>query len=89
MDESRLEAVWLSQGRKATEPPDPAYPDGITIDAAPGMPGCPIELPYPAECVGAWLITCPVCRLRVLITAAGRPDDPRSVRLPCRLMGAS
>jgi hypothetical protein len=32
---------------------------------------------------GVWVVACHTCGLRVGITAAGRPDDPRTVRLAC------
>ncbi len=78
-----LTAEWLSEGRAPTHPPNPRYPRGVVVDLAGEAIGCTIALRYPAECVGSWLIECPACGLRVLVTAAGRVDDPRSVRLAC------
>jgi len=70
---------------KAREAPDPAYPHGIAIDAARGRTSCTAELPYPAPECGYYLIECQMCYLRVAITAAGRPDDPISATLPCKI----
>lgn len=75
---------FLSHNRKARCAPNPEYPDGIDIDNG-ERPACRVELPYPAECCGAWVVDCSTCGVRVGITAAGRPDDPRSVMLPCRI----
>lgn len=64
--------------------PDPAYPNGKDVDLSEGGATCATGIPYPAEERGVWLVECTRCGLRVGITAAGRPDDPRSARLPCR-----
>lgn len=40
--------------------------------------------PYPAPRCGSFVIECDVCGLRAIVTTAGRRDDPRSVRLPCK-----
>lgn len=61
--------------------PNPAYPDGINVRLAEN--GCLITLPYPAPECGHFEAQCKVCRRRIAITAAGRADDPRSVRVPC------
>ena len=75
---------WHDAGREPQCPPDPRYPDGIDIDGiAPGQDACKTDLPYPAKRCGAFIVTCAVCGIRVGITTAGRPDDPRSVRVPC------
>ena len=66
-------------------PPDPAYPTGIDVQAAaPDMPSCKADLPYPAPERLVWSVRCNRCGYHSLITAAGRPDDPRSVTLPCK-----
>lgn len=85
--ESGMHVEWLSDGRKAKCAPDPAYPNGMDVDAAEGRAGCTTSLPYPAPACGMWFITCPVCGHTALVTAAGRPDDPRSVRVPCKVQG--
>lgn len=75
--------TWLSRNRKAQVPPNPNYPDGIDIDSG-RRPACRVELPYPAECVGLHYVACNDCKSNMMITAAGRPDDPKSVMLPCK-----
>lgn len=84
--------AFVPSGRGAARcPSNPAYPDGVALDAA-GLDApawCVVELPYPAAECGYWLITCRLCGLQVAATAAGRRDDPRSVRLPCSMALAS
>lgn len=49
---------------------------------------CVAALPYPTghENVGTWAIRCLTCGLVTMVTAASRPDDPRSVRVDCKVM---
>ncbi len=84
-----MKIEWLSHGKKATQPPNPAYPLGIDVVVNKG-PGdtCKVALPYPAPAIGMHVVECPTCGSRAVITAAGRPDDPRSVTMPCRSEGA-
>lgn len=79
-----LKTRFISQGRKADTPANPAFPDGINVNMC-GIARecCSTELPYPAECVGSWHITCDACTISVLITAAGRRDDPRWLYVAC------
>lgn len=85
-----LTATFHSYGRKATCEPDPAYPDGMVVDvASEGQSACSVELTYPAPEVGVWLLECSICGLSAVITAAGRVDDPKSVRAPCKIQGAA
>jgi len=78
--------TFFPSGRgKAQCPPDPNYPEGIPLDVSQGRPSCLVTLPYPAPECGLWIVTCRKCLTSVAITAAGRPDDPTSVRIPCRL----
>jgi len=76
---------WPSGRGKAQCPPDPRWPNGIALDAHGDDQGptCLVALPYPAPECGAHLIECALCGTKVAITAAGRPDDPVSVRLLC------
>lgn len=80
---------WLDRGSPPKVAPNPAYPDGIPlVDLSNGAKHtCRVELPYPTghKNVGTWLIECEVCRLRVGITAASRPDDARAALLPCKI----
>ena len=82
-------ANFISAGRKARCAPDPAYPSGIRVDAAGDKPGCEVQLTYPAPCVGQWMIRCSICDASVIVTAAGRPDDPHTVKIPCNLKGSA
>ncbi len=69
---------------KARCKPNPEYPNGIALDAsAPDSLTCSVELPYPAPECGWWEVRCRECTASVAITAAGRPDDPVSVRISC------
>jgi len=69
---------------KAQCPPNPAYPEGMDVDASiAGRESCRVDLPYPAPECGTWTITCLHCPFRLIVTAAGRPDDPRTVTVPC------
>jgi hypothetical protein len=78
---------------KAQCDPDPAYPNGIAIDASNPVvgqgphvfkPTCTVPLPYPAPERGDWIVRCQQCPMSVYVTAAGRPDDPISVTMSCR-----
>jgi hypothetical protein len=41
--------------------------------------------PYPTPRCGKFMVKCDVCGEMVIVTTAGRRDDPRSVRLPCKV----
>jgi hypothetical protein len=76
---------WIDSGREPKVAPNPAYPHGIDLDMSKGRnPSCLIELPYPAKRVGYYAIKCNNCGWTGVITTAGRPDDPRSVRVLCK-----
>jgi hypothetical protein len=88
MIDVRIKVRWASRGGKARSPANPAYPDGVVADLTAGQKlHCPVPLPYPAKEVGTWLISCETCGYTAAVTAAGRRDDPREARLPCRLIG--
>jgi hypothetical protein len=75
---------WLDAGREPQSAPDPKYPAGIDLDVSKGRtPACTVILPYPAKRCGHYEIVCSECKFSAAITTAGRPDDPRSVKLPC------
>lgn len=80
-----LRAEWYDAGRETICAPDPAYPDGIDLDLSRGHQSCTMKLAYPAKRCGYYFVTCPTCGADALITTAGRPDDPRSVKLRCKL----
>lgn len=85
---STITVQFLSNGRKAQCAPDPAHPEGIDIDLTDGEPVCcRAKLPYPAECCGVLVVRCRTCGYSAAITTAGRTDDPRTVKLPCKLGG--
>jgi hypothetical protein len=74
---------WIDRGRDPQCAPDPAFPDGKDIDASHGRPSCKADLPCPAPRCGLYYVECLKCGANAMITTAGRPDDPRSVKLPC------
>lgn len=83
------DVTWIDHHREPVYKPDPRYPDGIDLDLTVrlGASGgsCKVALPYPTPRCGLYLIVCSVCGLRVGVTTAGRPDDPRSVLIPCKV----
>lgn len=78
---------FRSNGRgRAQCAPNPKYPNGIDIDAtSPGDRSCLVSLPYPAPECGLVVVECFHCDMNIALTAAGRVDDPRSIRIPCRV----
>jgi len=80
-----LSVHWVDRGVEPKCPPDPRFPYGMDINGAQkGERSCFTKLPYPARRCGYYLVGCDACEQTVMITTAGRPDDPRSVRIPCR-----
>lgn len=80
-----IKVEFLSHNRKAVCAPNPDYPEGMDVDLTePQATACQTAIPYPAECCGVWLLQCTACGTSVAVTAAGRPDDVRSVKIPCR-----
>ena len=81
-----ISVKWIDRFREPTQAPDPKYPNGIDINlvAKGDRKSCRTELPYPAKRCGHYLLECDQCGYRAVITTAGRPDDPKSVRLPCK-----
>jgi hypothetical protein len=79
-----LTVKWIDGGREPGAKPNPAYPNGVAVDATAGEePYCYAVLPYPAKRCGHFVITCDACRQHVVVPTAGRPDDPRSLKLAC------
>jgi hypothetical protein len=80
---------WIDGGKEPQCPPDPRYPSGIdirlTADTGAAGPTCTGALPYPAKRIGYYIVKCTTCNQSVVVTTAGRPDDPRSLQLACRL----
>lgn len=80
----RSKIAFVSTGRLPQCPPDPAYPLGIDIDLSGGATKtCKTSLPYPAPCCGTWIVVCDDCGYGVAVTAAGRIDDPRTLKVAC------
>jgi hypothetical protein len=81
-----FEIIWIDDGREPKNPPDPAYPDGIDLDVTRGrLAYCETALAHPTPRCGKYLIKCRTCGFTTLITTAGRADDPRSIKIPCKL----
>lgn len=80
---SNLEVTWIDHGREPKCEPNPDFPEGQDIDISFGRPSCSVDLPYPAERCGVFIVKCDVCGLSLGLTTAGRPDDPRTVTVPC------
>lgn len=81
-----LTAKWIDGMREPTQKPNPKYPHGIDLDISGGKGWtCKMKLPYPAKRCGQYLIECDNCGTNALITTAGRPDDPRSITLSCKV----
>jgi hypothetical protein len=80
-----MKITWLDRMREPKCEPDPAFPDGKDIDGALGIePFCKADLPYPAKRCGVYVVQCERCGYTIALTTAGRPDDPRSVTIPCK-----
>jgi hypothetical protein len=84
------EITFVKSGRgKAQCAPNPEYPNGIAVDLTKGQVNvpqyCEVTLPYPAPECGYWQVECGLCRIIVGVTASGRPDDPISVKIPCKI----
>lgn len=85
MSQDQFTIQWRDSGEEPRVTPNPDYPDGIDLDMTePGMPSCQTALPYPAKRIGLYIVICTKCGLRFGVTTAGRPDDPRSVRVSCK-----
>jgi len=81
-----FEIVWYDDGRDPKSPPDPSYPDGIDLDLSRGrLNYCETNLMHPTPRCGKYYIKCNKCGITALITTAGRADDPRSIKLACKL----
>lgn len=79
-----MKIEWFDSGREPQCAPDPAYPKGKDLDISMGAPSCVATLPYPAKRCGYFVVECAKCGMSVAVTTAGRPDDPRSLRMPCK-----
>lgn len=73
-----------TDGSAPVNPPRSEFPNGEDVDGSNGArKTCTAQLPYPAPSRGVHICECEDCGLRVGVTAAGRPDDPRSMKVAC------
>ena len=80
-----IRVTWLDEGRRSQFPANPNYPNGIDLDCSgDAKVTCTQALPYPATGCGQYLLVCERCGLKLIITATGRADDPRSVKMACK-----
>lgn len=86
--EQALTVEWIDSGREPRCPPNPGFPAGIDIDVSDGKASCQVALPYPAKRCGSYIVKCRLCGYAAACTTAGRPDDPRSIKIPCQLTSA-
>lgn len=85
---SNISVKWIDRFREPTQPPNPKYPNGIDVDMArDARQACLADLPYPAKRCGYFSVLCETCGYTAIITTAGRIDDPRTVKLPCKPAG--
>lgn len=83
----QFEVEWNDSGREPRCPSNPEFPEGIDLNLVPSadVASCKCALPYPAKRCGYFILRCQLCGLSLAVTTAGRPDDPRSVTMPCKL----
>jgi hypothetical protein len=74
---------WIDRGEKPRLQPNPLFPLGKDLDLSQGREGCKDALPWPAPRIGYFVVECRRCGANAIITTAGRPDDPRSIKLAC------
>ncbi len=86
---AQFTVIFTPSGRgQAQCPPNPEYPNGVDLDISLGsVQFCTVPLTYPAPECGMFDSQCSLCGRRVAVTAAGRPYDPKSVKIPCRELG--
>lgn len=79
-----LLTTWIDRHREPQCEPGDDFPYGKFLDQAQGQfPTCETKLGCPAPRCGYWLVTCDKCGYNVVITTAGRVDDPNGIRVPC------
>ena len=80
-----FEVTWTDYHRKPKAKPNPEYPNGIDLDCAHNSErSCTASLPYPAAGLGHYNVVCVTCGIRLLVTTAGRSDDPKSIKVACK-----
>jgi hypothetical protein len=82
---------FIKSGRgKARSPANPSLPRGIVVDMSKrATPSCTVDLPYPAPECGQFHVRCTLCNLSLIVSAAGRPDDPTQVIIACKIRAAT
>lgn len=77
---------WIDGKRSPQSAPDHRYPNGVDLDMRVDAdePACRCDLPYPAKRCGVYMVECRKCSVRVMVTTAGRTDDPRTVHISCK-----
>lgn len=82
-----LKAEWHDLGREPKCTPDPNYPDGKDVDVSFGAPAtCETTLEHPTPRCGLYIVRCDVCGYSIALTTAGRPDDPRFLKVACKVV---
>ena len=80
---------WMDFGREPKCPPNPNYPNGIDVDMSDGATvTCTAKLAHPTKRCGAYRVMCRICGATGACTTAGRPDDPRSLKMACKIAQA-
>jgi len=75
---------WIDRGVAPSRPFVVKDQDGVDIDASLGTePACKGTLPYPAPRCGYHSVYCRTCGKTAIVSAAGRRDDPRSLKMAC------
>lgn len=83
-----LTVDWIDRGRDPKCAPDPDFPNGRNLDISSGSArSCRADLPYPAARCGIYVVSCPICGQKIGVTTAGRPDDPKSLKIACKIIG--
>ncbi len=83
---SAIRVTWLDERRQAQHPSNSAYPNGIEVDCSDSAAEtCTQALPYPGKSCGQHFVVCETCGRTILITATGQADDPRSVKVACKI----
>lgn len=82
-----MKIEWIDHGREPKNPPNPDFPNGKDMDVSSGAEAaCTVDLPYPAKRCGIYVVECETCGQHIGVTTAGRPDDPKSVKISCHLV---
>ena len=79
----KFDITWIDSGREPQCAPDPRFPQGKDVTSPVEGPFCKAALPYPAKRCGYYRVVCLNCHVAIAVTTAGRPDDPRSIEVPC------